>query len=91
MHLPGYRVQSFQWNEYSNYEIAIPGIYVGGNYKKNLVPRHQDTRYMFDSGTTYIWLPYTVYDPLMEEIDNWCKDPEAKKRGEKRCIGLASD
>jgi hypothetical protein len=88
MHIKGEKIQSFYWNEYSNYEIKIPGIYVGGDYHNNAVDT-TNYRFMFDSGTTYIWLPTKIIKSLYVYINNYCSDPKARKAGEKRCIGIS--
>lgn len=90
MHLKGYKIQSFKWEEYSNYGIRIPGIFIDGDYKSNMIDK-KDYNFMFDSGTTYIWLPPVPYERIITHINNWCKDKKAKAAGKKRCIGLPSD
>lgn len=84
MHIPGEKVQTFEWKKMSNYEIEIPGIYVDNNFSNNLAD-NESYRFVLDSGTTYLWVPSKVYFGIIDEVDKYCK---AKVDGEKRCLGL---
>lgn len=75
MHLPGEKVQTLKWKQESSFVISVQGIYVNGDFSKNLMDSEKANTYnfMLDSGTTYIWVPPQVYDGILQHVSDYCK------------------